>query len=85
MELFITILFVLVGLIIQYFIIKAAVRNGTTEAQAQLDHHLYMQMKRAVADGTKAALTEGENPFLISLHNTIQDAVTAAAEKDSDQ
>jgi len=74
------IIFAVIGLAIQYLIMKAAVFYGTIEAMTKLDQHNQAQMKEAVYDGVKAAIAEGENQFLIGLHNTIQDAIKAASE-----
>ena len=77
MDLVFLLIGVALGIVIQYFIIKVAVRNGTIEAQAQTFTLSNSQMKQAI----KAAISESEKEFLIGLHNTIQDAIKASTEQ----
>jgi len=81
MDMFIPLISAALGLIIAYFITKAAVRNGTLEARALTEQYANSELKKAMQDGIKAAIEENKNQLLIGLHNTIQDAIKAAAEQ----
>jgi len=85
-ELFVILIGGAIGIIIQYFVMKAAVRNGTIEAQAHLAYHTNSKVALRdgiVKDGVIAAMNEKEHQFLIGLHHTIQDAVKAAVEQNN--
>jgi len=86
MQITIIVISIILGLAVQYAIIKAAVVNGTQETYNSIDKYNFSQMRRAVKEGIIEAMKErdkkeGENQVLIALGNTIQEAIKAAAEQ----
>jgi len=84
MQVFIVIAATILGLIIQYFIIKAAVASGTKETYSNIDKYNHSQMRKAVKEGILEAMKVGDSNFMAELHKTIAAAIkTAADEADS--
>ena len=80
MQIAILVILIILGLAVQYVVIKAAVVYGTQETYNTMDKYNFSQMRRAVKEGILEALKEGDNKFMSELQNTITDAVKSATE-----
>jgi len=79
MQIFIIVASVILGIIIQYFIIKTAVVSGTQETYNNVDMYNHSQMRKAVKEGILEAMKIGDSKFMAELQAAIKDAIKAAA------
>ena len=83
MQVFLVILFVIVGLVVQYILIKTAVVYGTKETYNDLDLYNHTQRRRAVKEGIKEALADDDGKLLKELQEMITSAIKAAQQNDN--
>jgi len=81
MQVFIVVAATILGLIIQYFIIKLAVVNGTQETFNSIDKYNHSQMRKAVKEGILEAMKVGDSQFTAELRDTIAAAIKKAADE----
>ncbi|MCL2360377.1 MAG: hypothetical protein FWC73_01025 [Defluviitaleaceae bacterium] len=81
MQVFLVIIFVILGLIVQYFLIKAAVAGGIKEMYDELDLYNHSQRRRAVKEGIKEALSDDDNKLLKELQDMFKNAILEASQE----
>lgn len=81
MQIAILVILIILGLAVQYVVIKAAVVYGTQETYNNIDKYNFSQTRRAVKEGIIEALKEGDNAFMKELGSVIRDAVKSAADE----
>jgi len=84
MQVFLVILFCILGLVIQYFLIKIAVANGSRETYNDIELYNHVQMRKAVKNGIKEALADDDSKLLKELQDTITKAIKSANDQGAD-
>jgi len=76
----ITMLIVVFGLIILYYVLKAAVRNGTIEARAKIEQQINSELKKTIREAINTALESREKQTMYELKKAIYESVKAIGE-----
>lgn len=78
--LLISLLAISIGIIIFYYVIKAAIRNGTIEASEKTEQQTNSELKKVIRDAVNAALESREKQSKYDLKNAVYEGVTTAIE-----